>query len=366
LVQFPAVSNNWTEFGNDEHAYANDLAGIFILPLDNQGNLLSNPNPFTPPISPDLAASKAAQQAGSDLRTIKSSNGTSYRLLTYHLPATSGDNLIQMGKSVTEQEKLAAQFLGGIILIGLGGVAALGFGSWWLSKRALLPAQKAWDQQQAFIANAGHELRTPLTLIRSSMEVVKRTPLDQDQNQLVDDVLAECGHMGKLVEDLLLLSRLDHQRLAMEFTSIDLKPFIEEVYRKINPLANEKKISITLDIQEGQVKADPLRLRQVLLILLDNALRNTPAGGQVKISTRPISSFWQIQVSDSGVGIPPENLEHIFERFYRVNRPADKDYSGNGLGLSIAKSIIEALHGQILVNSETGQGTTVILTFPKG
>jgi signal transduction histidine kinase len=250
-------------------------------------------------------------------------------------------------------------------MIGLGGMAALGFGSWWLSKRALLPAQKAWDQQQTFIANAGHELRTPLTLIRSSMEVVKRTPLDQDQNQLVDDVLAECGHMGKLVEDLLLLSRLDHQRLAMEFTSIDLKPFIEEVHRKVNPLANDKKISITLDVQEGKVKADPLRLRQVLLILLDNALHNTPPGGQVQVSTRLYSGYWQIQVSDSGVGIPPENLEHIFERFYRVNRPADKDYSGNGLGLSIAKSIIEALHGQILINSEPGKGTAAILRLPK-
>jgi signal transduction histidine kinase len=356
---------NWSELGNDEHAYANDLAGIFILPLDNQGNLLSNPNPFTPPISPDLAASQAAQKGGSDIRTIKSSNGTSYRLLTYHLSGTRVDALIQMGKSITEQEKLATQFLGGIIMIGLGGVAALGLGSWWLSKRALQPAQKAWDQQQSFIANAGHELRTPLTLIRSSMEVVKRTPLDQDQNQLVNDVLAECDHMGKLVEDLLLLSRLDHQRLAMEFTSIDLKPFIEEVHRKINPLAKDKKINILLDVREGKVNADPLRLRQVLLILLDNALRNTPTVGQVKVSTQIQSGFWQIRVTDSGVGIPAENLDHIFERFYRVNRPTDTDYSGNGLGLSIAKSIMEAHHGKIQVNSEPGKGTTVILSLPK-
>jgi signal transduction histidine kinase len=356
---------NWSELGNDEHAYANDLAGIFILPLDNQGTLLSNPNPFNPPISPDLSASKAAQQAGSDLRTIKSSNGTSYRLLTYHLSGTSVDTIIQMGKSITEQEKLAAQFLGGIILIGLSGVVVLGIGSWWLSKRALQSAQEAWDQQQSFIANAGHELRTPLTLVRSSMEVVKRTPLDRDQNQLVDDALTECDHMGKLVEDLLLLSRLDHQRLPLEFSSIDLKPFIEDVCRKIIPLGNEKKVNIILDIQDGSILGDPLRLRQVFLILLDNALNNTPAGGQVKINTKSISGSWQIQISDSGIGIPAESLSHIFERFYRVNRPTDKEYSGNGLGLSIAKSIIEAHHGQILVTSESGMGTTITFTLPK-
>jgi signal transduction histidine kinase len=356
---------NWSEFGNDEHAYANDLAGIFILPLDDQGKVLANPNPFTPPISADLDASKSALQTGSDIRTIKSNNGTSYRLLTYHLPGISTNTFLQLGKSLGEQQRLAAQYLGGIILIGLTGVAALGLGSWWLSKRALQPAMQAWDQQQSFIANAGHELRTPLTIIRSSMEVVQRTPLDKDQKQLVGDVLTECDHMNKLVEDLLLLSRLDHQRLTLEFSSIDLKPFIEEVCRKVNQLANNRKIRFSLNIKNGSVLGDPLRLRQVLLILLDNALRNIPSGGQVKINTQSQSGFWQIQVTDSGVGIPVENLSHIFERFYRVNRPSDKDYSGNGLGLSIAKSIIEAQHGQILITSEVGKGTTVTITLPK-
>lgn len=356
---------NWSEFGNDDHAYVNDLAGIFILPLDGQGNLLADPNPFKPPIAPDLEAHKAAQLSGSDIRTIKSSSGTSYRLLTYHLQGTSPNTNIQMGKSLTQQEKLAAQFLVGIIWIGLTGVIVLGLGSWWLSQRALLPAQQAWDQQQSFIANAGHELRTPLTIIRSSMEVVQRTPLDKDQNQLVGDVLAECDHMNKLVEDLLLLSRLDHQHLPMEFSTIDLKPFIEEVSRKVNQLANQKKINIILDVKDGAVFGDPLRLRQVFLILLDNALRNTPQGGQVKIDSKSITGFWQIQVADSGVGIPAENIAHIFERFYRVNRPSDKDYSGNGLGLSIAKSIVEAHRGQILVASEVGKGTTVTMTLPK-
>ena len=356
---------NWSGIGNDDHAYTDDLAGIFILPLDEQGNVLANPNPFTPPISPDLDASKAAQRAGSDFRTIRTSSGTSYRLLTYHLVGMSTNTIIQMGKSLAEQEKLAAQFLVGIILIGLTGVIGLGLGSWWLSQRALQPAQQAWDQQQSFIANAGHELRTPLTLIRSSMEVVQRTPLDKDQKQLVGDVLTECDQMNKLIEDLLLLSRLDHQRLPLEFSSIDLKPFLNEVYRKVNQLANKKKINIILDIKDGSVVGDPLRLRQVLLILLDNALRNTPSGGQVKINNKSISGFWQIQITDSGVGIPAESLRNIFERFYRVNRPSDKDYSGNGLGLSIAKSIIEAHHGQILVASEVGMGTTVTFTLPK-
>jgi signal transduction histidine kinase len=356
---------HWSIIGNDDHAYTDDMAGIFILPLDEQGKVLANPNPFNLPISPDLEAYKTAQQSGSDIRTLRTSNGASYRLLTYRLPGTSANVIIQLGKSNSEQEKLAAQFLVGIILIGFTGVIGLGLGSWWLSQRALQPAQQAWDQQQSFIANAGHELRTPLTLIRSSLEVVQRTPLDADQKQLVGDVLTECDHMNKLVEDLLLLSRLDHQRLPLVFSSIDLKPFIEEVCRKVNQLANNKKINIILDLKDGSVVGDSLRIRQVLLILLDNALRNMPSGGQVKISSKSTPAFWQIQVTDSGMGIPEESLNHIFERFYRVNRPSDKDYSGNGLGLSIAKSIIEAHHGQILITSKIGMGTTVTLTLPR-
>lgn len=349
---------------DDDHVYGNDLAGIFILPLDKTGKQLFNPNPYAPPISPDSSAVQAAIQNGSDLRTIRSQDGISYRLLSFHLANVDPVAVVQMGKSLAEQEKLSSQFLVGLLLVGSLGVAALGLASWWLSGRALQPTMLAWDQQQVFIANAGHELRTPLTLIRSGMEVVQRSGLQPEQSAVIKDALAECDHMNKLVEDLLLLSRLDHQRLNFEFTTIDLKSLIEDVSRKMEPLAVRKEILIQTFIPSGQIKADAFRLRQVFLILLDNAIRNTDSGGRIEISALKKSVTWEIDVADNGVGIPENDLHHIFERFYRINRVSRKDYSGYGLGLSIARSIIEAHNGTIQITSKPGQGTRVTLKLP--
>jgi signal transduction histidine kinase len=357
-------SFKWITSTDDEHAYVNDLAGIFILPLDASGKQLSNPNPFPPPIQSDALAAHAAIQNGSDLRTIRSQDGVSYRLLSYRLENAGSAAVVQMGKSLSEQEKLSSQFLLGLFFIGIFGVAGLGLASWWLSGRALQPAMQAWDQQQAFIANAGHELRTPLTIIRSEMEIVQRSGLKPDQDEMINDALAECDHMNKLVEDLLLLSRLDHQHVTFEFTDVDLKQLIEEVCRKIKLLAAEKGIAIHNKIPDSTVLGDALRLRQVFLILLDNAMRNTESGGRINISARKERNIWEIKVSDNGIGIPAQDLDHLFERFYRINRASENDYTGNGLGLSIAKSIIEAHHGTIQITSQAGQGTTVTLTLP--
>jgi signal transduction histidine kinase len=355
----------WNTSIDDEHAYASDLAGVFILPLDEKGVQLTNPNPFAPPIPADIPASQSALEHGSDLRTVHAANGTSYRLLTYPVPNGGSTVVIQMGKSLSEQQRLSSQLLLALVIIGAGGLAGLGFISWWLSDRALQPALQAWDQQQVFIANAGHELRTPLTILRSTMEIMLRSNLEEDQRKLVLDGIQECDHMNKLVEDLLLLSRLDHQRLSFEFTSMELQPLLEDVCKKMEPLTKNAGILLSCELQKGLVLGDPLRLRQVFLILLDNAIHNTPAGGRIEINTRTLADWMEITIKDSGLGIPAQDLPHVFERFYRVNRVSDKDYSGNGLGLSIAKSIIEAHRGTILLESEQNRGTAVVITLSR-
>jgi signal transduction histidine kinase len=356
----------WSELSSDENAYSDELANIFVLPFDITGQILGNPNPYPLPLTPNLEAAQGALKAGYDLRTIHMPNNIDVRLLTYRVNYQNKDILIQVGKSIGEQARVINQVLMGILLLGGISIAALGIGSWWLAKRNLQPAQDAWDLQQTFIANAGHELRTPLTLIRSSMEIVKRTHLNQDQTKLVDDALQECDHMDKLVEDLLLLSRLDHQKIALEITSIDIRSFFEDIGRKIKPIADKKGIRLLINTQDGNFLGDALRIRQVVLILLDNAVRNTNSGGEVGIDTKLQADRWQISVTDNGVGISNEHLQYIFERFYRVNRPNDQDYLGNGLGLSIARGIMEAHHGSISLSSKKGKGTTVTFELPKG
>jgi signal transduction histidine kinase len=252
--------------------------------------------------------------------------------------------------------------------VALGGLSAvlLGLGSWWLAGRSLEPAQQAWERQQAFVANASHELRTPLTLMRASAEVALRglPAEDADRQMLLKDVLQETDHMNHLVEDLLLLSRLDGGRLQLERSVIPLNDLLADVQRQVGRIADERGIQLITRPIAGSVLGDPTRLRQVLLILLDNALRHTPAAGSIELSARVQGRQTQIDVQDSGSGIAPEHLPHVFERFYRADNTPHAESTGSGLGLAIAKGLIEAQGGQISIHSRAGQGTCVSLVLP--
>jgi signal transduction histidine kinase len=346
--------------------YDGELAAIFVLPLSSDGRLLFDPNPYTPPITPDTDAVAAALTLGSDLRTIRTADESSVRLLTYRMTRSDGPAVLQMGRILNDQERVLSQLLSG--LLGLGGVSVvlLGVGSWWLAGRSLHPAQQAWERQQAFIANASHELRAPLTLMRASTEVALRSlpPDDADNRELLGDVVQECDHMTRLVEDLLLLSRLDTGRLKLERSIIDLHDLLGEVQRQVGRLAAARDIQLCLEQTNGSVWGDPTRLRQVLLIVLDNALRYTPPGGTIRVSTMLRRRHVQITVADSGAGIAPEHVTHLFERFYRVDSARGVGNGGAGLGLSIARALVEAQQGWIMITSELGRGTQVTIALP--
>lgn len=347
-----------------EESYDGELAAIFVLPLAANGQLV-DPSGETPPIPADNQALTSALERGSDWRTVNLSGGMRTRLLTYRVQS-GGVAALQLGRTLGDQDRVLNQLL--IILLGLGGISAvlLGAASWWLAGRSLRPAQKAWERQQAFVANASHELRAPITLMRASTEVALRgLPLrDKGERALLTDVLQECDHMSHLVEDLLLLSRLDAGRLSMEHTVIKVRDLLADVQRQVGRVAGERGIRLELTEASGAVIGDPTHLRQVLLTLLDNALRHTPRGGNVELSARPDGRYVQICVSDSGSGIPPEHLPHVFERFYRANGDRAEDGGGSGLGLSIARGLVEAQHGHITIASQPGQGTQVTLLLP--
>ncbi|WP_238613526.1 ATP-binding protein [Candidatus Oscillochloris fontis] len=345
-------------------AYDAELAAIFVLPLDTKGRLLFNPNLSDTPPEPHLEALQAALSQGSDLRTITTADGRHVRLFTYKLTRNDGPAALQLGRVLTDQEHVLNQLL--MVILTLSGVSVilLGLGSWWIAGRALGPAQQAWERQQSFIANASHELRTPLTLIRASTEVALRgIPADDlDQRDLLGDVLSEADHMRHLVDDLLTLSRLDSGRLKLEQVPVDLVELLGDVQRQMNRVSEEHAIQIQLGSVAGVVMADPDRLRQVLLILLDNALRHSAANTTITLTAQPHGQQVQIHVVDQGSGIAPEHLPHIFERFYRAD--AARGVSGNaGLGLPIAKGLIEAQRGKLSITSQLNVGTTVTITL---
>jgi signal transduction histidine kinase len=360
----PPLDN--TEQENAEDLYDGELAAIFVVPLDATGQISGTVSALTLPVAPNKPAVTAALATGSDWRTVISDQGLRVRLLTYRLPRNSGAAVLQLGRTLDDQDRILQQLLLALLGLGAASTVLLGIGSWWLAGRALRPAQAAWARQQTFVANASHELRTPLTLLRASAEVVQRglPREDSDGRALLDDVLQETDHMSRLVEDLLLLSRLDAGRLALERQEVALPALLADMQRQMGRLAEERAVPVEVTRAEGTALADPTRLRQVLLILLDNALRHTPRGGHIALAAQPQGRSVQISVADTGSGIAPEHLTHVFERFYRVDSTPNGTTGGSGLGLAIARGLIEAQHGHITIQSQVGTGTRVTLTLP--
>ncbi len=347
-----------------EEAFDGELAAIFVLPLNADGVLIATPGTPVPAIAPNRSAIVAAQARGSDIRTDYVSNGSRVRLLTYRVEKASGAGILQMGRTLADQDRVLSKLLIGLIGLGGASVLLLSASSWWLAGRSLRPAQQSWDRQQTFVANASHELRTPLTLMRASTEVALRgLPLqDVDRRELLGDVLYETDHMSKLVEELLLLSRLDAGRLKVDRQLVDVSELLADVQRQIGRLADDRGVCLRAGAQSGVALADPTHLRQVLLIVLDNALRHTPRGGEVWVESQAHGRQIAITVGDTGEGIAPAHLPHVFERFYRAD--SARGSTGSGLGLSIAKGLIVAQHGQIAITSELGKGTRVMISLP--
>lgn len=347
-------------------AYDAELAAIYVLPLDAAGSVLFDPNSIAPPLAPDAAALSVALATGNDLRTVTAPDGQRVRLLTYRLTRPDGPAALQLGRVLNDQDQVLRQLMLGLLALSAVSVVLIGAASWWLAGRALQPAQAAWERQQRFIASASHELRTPLTLIRASTEVALRglDPADGDSRELLDDVLAESDHMRRLVDDLLTLTRLDSGRLQLNPIDVDLAVLLAETQRQTARLGDERGVAVSLGDAAGVVRADVDRLRQVLLNLIDNALRHTPPGGSVCLAASPQGRGVRICVSDSGCGIAPEHLPHIFERFYRADPARGREGGNAGLGLSIARGLVEAMGGQIGAESVVGRGTTVWMVLP--
>ena len=351
------------ESSDGEGEIEGELSPIFVVPLDSSGKNIAPPQnaPATKIIDP--AASAAAIKSGADLRTIMMNTDTRVRLLTYPTGLNS-PAVLQVGRQLSDQDHVLDQFLTGLLILGSIASLLLAFVSWWLAGRSLSPAQKAWDQQQNFVSNASHELRTPLTLMRATAEFGLRAHPPQEQEQALHDIIAETDYMNRLVDDLLLLSRLDAHRLQLAREVTPISDLIAETLRQMEKLGQEKGVTLKLDTANGNIIGDPARVRQILLILLDNALRFSPSDGAIHVSAQPSGKFIEIVVADNGPGIPAADLPHLFERFYQVRTNATNDSRSNGLGLSIAKALVEAQHGSIRIESAPDHGTEVRLSLP--
>ncbi len=252
------------------------------------------------------------------------------------------------------------------LMLVLLAAAALFLFSWHFTGRLLLPLEENRKHQARFVASASHELRTPLAVILSCASAAERSDREE-QEHFFSSIRSEGLRMSGLIDDMLLLSSADAQAWTIQKAPAELDTLLLETFEAFESLAAEKNISLTAELPEELFPpcfCDGERIRQVLAILLHNAISYTPPQGKVRLSLSKTGQFFSLGVEDNGPGIPEEEKKHVFERFYRAD--ASHSRKGHfGLGLCIASEIVSAHHGKICLTDTPGGGSTFRVLLPK-
>ncbi len=249
---------------------------------------------------------------------------------------------------------------GGIFIISL----LVGY---FLAGRTLRPIEEMVKEQNRFISDASHELRTPLAVLKTSTEVAlrDRKMSASEARKILEDNLEDIGSLETLSEHLLHLSQYQKGRRVLEFEKVNIGESAKRIHKKIQVIADKKKIDLKLKISDIYINADRISIEELILILMDNALKYTLKEGRVSLSVISEGENAVIKVSDSGEGIDRKDIPHIFNRFYRADRSRSKSrISGFGLGLPVARKIVELHYGSMDVSSLPGSGSTFTIRFP--
>ncbi|MDQ2941983.1 MAG: HAMP domain-containing histidine kinase [Chloroflexota bacterium] len=310
---------------------------------------------------PVAAGVDAARAGAVDIR-LASVNGAPVRVRSEEVQVDGAPRIIQVIQDRTAEQRTLTTLL--LMLVG-GGLAALAVAAafgFLYAGRALVPIRESLRRQREFTADASHELRTPLTIVRASVEHLRRhrdRPVAEVGDAL-GDIESEVGHLTDLVDDLLLLARSDSEVIQLRREPVDLAEVAGEALQRLRGQAEARGVKLRLDAAPAQVSGDADRLRQVVAILIDNAIRHSPAGGTVMVSIngegRP-----RVSVEDEGGGIKSDDLPHVFDRFWRA---ADAPSGGTGLGLTIAAWIAEHHGGAIIPSNRPSGGACFELQLP--
>ncbi len=354
---------------------------------------------------------KARQNAAAGIPTYETFHGLAshpVRVLTYPV-VESGRvvNIVQVGMSLEMSDKTRRRFLLTMAAVFPIGLILAGGGGGLLARRALKPVDRmaetarrisaehlaariedaggndelsrlartlnemlerldtSFAQIRQFSADASHELQTPLTILKGEIEVALRNPRSPEEYvRVLRSALEEIDRVARLVEGLLLLARADAGVLRLDLQPLDLAGLIEDVVAQTGVLAEKNGVRLALEeIEPIPVRGDADRLRRLVLNLIDNGIKYTPPGGGVTVSLRREEGNAALRIKDTGTGIPPEEQEKIFQRFYRTSEGRARN-EGSGLGLCIARSIAAAHGGSIKIESVPGQGSTFTVLLP--
>lgn len=336
-------------------------ADVFVLLLDPDGDIAANPSHVPTEGLPDRASVAAAMRTGDDWRGYSAgSQDLRVRTLAVYRNGTL-TGFVQAGRSVEERDAslrtLAIVITGG----GVTGLALATIGGLFVAGIAILPVKRAYNRQREFVADASHELRTPLAVIRVNAESAGSNA----SAEAMADIADEAAYMTRLLDDLLLLAGSDREGVDLELSRVDLADVVRLTARAGSRLAQSAGITLAVDAREAlAADVDAARIRQVVLILLDNALKYTGRGGSITLRAVRAGDDALVTVTDTGIGIGADDVERVFDRFYRVDKARSRAAGGAGLGLSIAREIVEAHHGELRLESELGRGTAVLLRLP--
>lgn len=260
-----------------------------------------------------------------------------------------------------EDAKRRLLLLLGIINLGILGISALA--GYFLAGKTLRPIKNMLDDQNRFIADASHELRTPLTALKTEIEVNLRDDKLKmsDAKKLLTSNLEEVNHLQKLSDNLIKLTNtsVNQSKAKSDFELLDC---VNKAVKKVLPLAKKKEINIQNEVRTAKIFGNKESLGEVLVILLDNAIKYSPDKSEIWLQSEEFDDFVQIKVMDRGIGIARKDLSYIFDRFYRCDQSRSSD--GHGLGLSIAKKLVEACGGKIKVESELEKGSVFTIKLP--
>ena len=357
---------------DDSVAYKSTNDRLFFYVFDSDGRLLNFARASfrIEPFILDRIADW--QTADGEVIVYKKSNDrgerTKIMMTAQHIAEPDGTRqIVYVGKDVTalyngiEKATIIMAMLGVLALIIATVVGHI------LSGRAMVPLKLAYEKQRQFAADASHELRTPLAVVMASADLLQndKSITSPFLKQVIDDVRDEVKKMTKLVSDLLIVARSDNKALKLKLSKFDLGAVAAQTARLMQPLADKKNIALSAEnLPKTMIQADEQKIRQLVLILVDNAVKYTPDGGKVTVSFKDAPKGQIVfKVSDTGIGISKDDQSKIFDRFYRVDKARSREMGGNGLGLAIAQEIVNLHQGKISIESELGKGTTFIVTL---
>lgn len=343
---------------------------IFYLLTDSKGNVYQFPPVSIPEnIFPKLTLGSSTTRSIASIQA----GPREFRVLNIPVKMTTKSQIIkeqivsiQIIRSLYPEQTLLEHLTEVMPIVSIVGAVIAVLAGFFLAGRALIPIRDAWEKQQRFVADASHELRTPLAVMQMNTEIMLRYPKHtiEEESETISAILKELRRTSNLVSHLLTLARSDNNELQIKQEKFALDKTIQEMVGHFRMFAEMKHITIHASIDDDiSFIGDEERIRQLLVILLDNAIKYTPDKGKITVSCHKRQNNIELVITDTGIGISKKDLPYVFDRFYRGDKVRSRAEGGTGLGLSIAKWIVGAHHGKINILSTLGVGTSTYVTF---